>query len=73
MAAMSERMQITLNGHRQEVPASITVGELVRRLGLDRQPCAAEVNGEVVPVHQRNQRVLHEGDVVELVTLVGGG
>ena len=66
-------MRITVNGKEIEVEAGRTVGELIREMGLAGQPCAAEVNREVVPRRQHAERVLEDGDRVELVTLVGGG
>lgn len=66
-------MQITVNGELQEAPAGETVASLVERLGLAGSACAAEVNRQLVPRAQHTQRELHEGDSVEIVTLVGGG
>lgn len=66
-------MQITVNGELQEAPAGETVASLVERLGLAGSACAAEVNRQLVPRAQHTQRELHEGDSIEIVTLVGGG
>lgn len=65
-------MKLVLNGEEKETAAG-TVGELVRSLGLGGQAVAVEVNRQVVPRRQHDATTLHEGDVVELVTLVGGG
>lgn len=66
-------MQVVVNGARQEVPEGTTVSELVRKLGLSKHACAAEVNKALVPRREQEGRALADGDVVELVTLVGGG
>jgi thiamine biosynthesis protein ThiS len=67
-------MTVVVNGDRREVRDDMTVAALIRELGLTRGgPCAAEVNRELVPRREQERRVLREGDVVELVTLVGGG
>lgn len=66
-------MVVTINGKSGEAPEGETVAQLVARLGLAGQPCAVEVNRAVVPRREHAQRVLREGDVVEVVTLVGGG
>lgn len=66
-------MTLIVNGKPTELPEGESLSELIRRLGLAGQPCAAEVNRDVVPRRQHGERVLCEGDVVELVTLVGGG
>jgi sulfur carrier protein len=66
-------MKITVNGQERYVPEGISLGELIRELGLDKGACAAEVNAELVPRREHAGRGLQEGDRVELVTLVGGG
>ena len=64
--------QITLNGEPRTVEAT-DVQALQRELGLERQPVAIEVNAAVVPHAQKPDTLLHPGDRVEVVTLVGGG
>lgn len=66
-------MTITLNGEPKTVPDASTVRTLIESLGLGKSACAAEVNRELVPRRDHASRQLREGDVVELVTLVGGG
>ncbi len=66
-------MEVIVNGERIDLPDSATLEDLVRRLGLDRSACAAEVNKDLVPRRERAERRLREGDRVELVSLVGGG
>jgi thiamine biosynthesis protein ThiS len=56
-----------------ELPESTTVADLIARLGLSDAICAAEVDRELVPKNARSDRVLREGERVEVVTLVGGG
>jgi len=64
---------LTVNGESDEAGAGVTVMELLERRGLGGQPCAVEVNKELVPKREHGERVLEEGDRVEIVTLVGGG
>lgn len=66
-------MQIILNGEPHETGDAIAIPGLLGSLGLDTQPCAVEVNAHVVPRDRHPQCTLHEGDRVEIVTLVGGG
>jgi thiamine biosynthesis protein ThiS len=66
-------VKLTVNGQGKEVAERLTVGGLIRELGLERAACAAEVNRELVPKRQHEARELRDGDAVELVTLVGGG
>ena len=62
-----------MNGTEKTVPDGFTLGQLVRELGLEKNPIAIEVNRRVVPRDQHGETRLAEGDRLEIVTLVGGG
>jgi thiamine biosynthesis protein ThiS len=66
-------MRITVNGAPAEVPADVTIRELVSHLGFVEGPVAVEVNRAVVPRAQHAQRRVAAGDQVEIVHFVGGG
>jgi len=66
-------MQISVNGEPKEVPDGATVERLLDLIEVQRQQIAVEVNRELVPRSQHAARALAEGDVIEIVTLVGGG
>lgn len=66
-------MKVTINGEPKDLPQGITVRGVIQHLGLDKGACAAEVNKRLVPKREHEGRVLTEGDVVEVVSLVGGG
>jgi thiamine biosynthesis protein ThiS len=66
-------MQVVVNAEKVELPPGETVAALLARLMLDAHPCAVEVNQDLVPKRSHAQKELVEGDVIEIVTLVGGG
>ena len=66
-------MQVTINGQSRQVAENITVAELLGELRLEGRPVAVEVNLELVPRQRHVQHQLAEGDLLEIVTLVGGG
>lgn len=67
-------MKITVNGEKRVFPGSVTrIDQLLEALDLAGQAVAVELNEAVVPKKQHAQTDLSEGDVLELVTLVGGG
>ncbi|HLJ91763.1 MAG TPA: sulfur carrier protein ThiS [Gemmataceae bacterium] len=66
-------LQVTLNGEPQTLPDALTVADLVQRLGYDCRRIAVEVNCQVIPLLQQPMHRLASGDLVEIVTLVGGG
>lgn len=66
-------MKLTVNGDERELPDESRLPALLADLRLGDQPCAVEVNGQVVPKREHAACLLGEGDVIEIVTLVGGG
>jgi len=66
-------MNIHVNGQLREVVIGSTVAELLGELGVVQPHVAVELNLEVVPRAQHGDTRLHEGDRLEVVTLVGGG
>ncbi len=66
-------MKIQVNGQQRTFEDTCTVAVLLDELNLGGQPCAVEVNAAVVPRREHAERLLSDGDIVEIVTLVGGG
>jgi sulfur carrier protein len=64
---------IQFNGQPREVPRGATVAALLEQLGLRPAYVGVEINQELAPRSQHAQRVLEQGDRVEVVSLVGGG
>lgn len=69
----SRRMELFINGERRELAGVQTVADVVRALGLERAPCAVEVNRTLVPKSRHAEHALQPADRLEVVTLVGGG
>jgi len=65
-------MFVQVNGERREVPDGATVLELLRTLGV-RGRVAVERNGVVLRQAEHADVRIGEGDVLEVVTFVGGG
>lgn len=72
---MSDPSTITVNvnGQTRTIRAGGSLKDLITEAGLLGQPVAAEVNKIVIPFRKHEAHILHDGDVIELVTLVGGG
>ena len=66
-------MKLVINGEPREVQDGATVSELLRELGIERDRVAVEVNQAVVPKARHPEHRLAEGDLVEIVSFVGGG
>ncbi len=67
-------MKLTVNGEPHEMSENApSVRDLVVQLGFGDAPVAVEVNKQVVPKRDHETHALADGDVIEVVTLVGGG
>ena len=66
-------MNIVVNGEDKVIDPAWSVQQMLKAWGLEQSPCAVEINGELVPKRQHHQHQLNEGDVLEIVSLVGGG
>ena len=66
-------MKLLINGEEKNVGNVSTVAELLKFLNLEKAFVAVEVNRQLVPKAQHLDFVLRDGDILEIVTLVGGG
>ena len=66
-------MEILLNGEPRTVETSWTIADLLTDLKIENRYCAVERNCLVVPREVHAECKLQAGDVIEVVTLVGGG
>jgi thiamine biosynthesis protein ThiS len=66
-------MKITVNGEERELPPGATVAGLIAHFSLQPKKVAIERNREIVPRSLYDDTALAQGDVVEIVSFVGGG
>jgi thiazole synthase len=69
---MTASLSLTVNGEPRRSAAS-TIAALVGELGLKPEKVAVEHNGVIVPRSTLAQAPIADGDVLEIVTFVGGG
>lgn len=67
-----EAITLTVNGEARSVPAGTTVRGLLDLMNL-RGHAAVERNRAIVPRAEHPATALADGDVLEVVHLVGGG
>jgi thiamine biosynthesis protein ThiS len=70
---VGEEVKIVLNGSETEVAADATVGRVVDLVVRDRARVAVERNRAIVRRGAWDATPVGPGDVIEVVTLVGGG
>lgn len=67
-------MRLTVNGENRSFDGALpSVAALLERLSLPPGRVAVELNGRLVRRDERETTPLTDGDVLEIVTLVGGG
>ena len=66
-------MKLSVNGEDVMLDGPCSVARLLRQYELDAAPCAVEVNKALIPKREHEDCALADGDIIEIVTLVGGG
>ena len=73
MTEKGEAISITLNGEGREVPAGVTVAELLGQLDMRDRQVAVARNSEIVPRSDFEAVRIEDGDRIEIVQAIGGG
>ena len=63
---------VKINGN-QENAAGKTLAEYLETTSFDTRRIAVEINGEIVPKAQYANTLINDGDIIEVVSFVGGG
>ena len=66
-------ISLRVNGKDVELESPTPLLSYLDKLGVDARAVAVEHNGEIVERAGYEAVVLREGDVVEIVRMVGGG
>lgn len=61
-----------LNGQKQQIKDNISIKELLLELAVSG-PVAVELNRKVCPKALHPETIIKNGDIIEVVTIVGGG
>jgi sulfur carrier protein len=70
--AMAE-LQIRLNGEPRSCRPGLSLQELLLELGYQPRLVVVEHNGTILPRQAWPEQAVMESDVIEVVTIVGGG
>ena len=66
-------ISVSINGMARQFDTPVNVANLLDQMQLGGKRIAVECNGEIIPRGQFNQRLLADGDKLEIVVAVGGG
>jgi len=64
---------VTINGQPTTVAGPTTVAAYVETLPPNRRHVAVAINSEVIPRERWPDTTIDEGDIIEVVRMVGGG
>ncbi len=64
---------IIVNGTNMPISGNETVQSVIGRLNMDPTRIAVELNGDICPRTDYDSVILKKGDVMEIVSFVGGG
>jgi len=65
--------KIQLNGTPYEINHGTNLNELLKKLKIEKNKVAIEVNGEIVERKKYPNFILNRDDKVEIVHFIGGG
>jgi thiamine biosynthesis protein ThiS len=66
-------MKIIFNGHSREISNALTIRAFLDNLKLNPEIVAVELNLAIIPKNQYDNKIISEGDKIEIISFVGGG
>jgi sulfur carrier protein len=66
-------IQLKVNGEDINIEEGVSISALLIDQNISAQGIAVELNREIVPKGNHNETTLKEGDIMEIVKMVGGG
>ena len=66
-------MEIQVNGEKRHWDGPVTVLDLLEALGIHPATVAVERNLRIVLRDEMAREMIHDGDTIEIIRMVGGG
>jgi sulfur carrier protein len=66
-------MRITVNGKPREIDGEMDLPAFLRAFDVNPRLVAVAINGDVIPKGEYASARVRDGDVLEVVRMVGGG
>jgi len=67
------QMKIIINGVEKNYTSGLTLETLLIELGHANKKVAVEVNEEIIPRSELRNKLVVDGDKIEIINAVGGG
>ena len=66
-------IEVTIHGDKKSFSSGLSIAELLSELKLNSRAIAVEINQQIKPRDTHETTRIQDGDMLEIVTLVGGG
>ena len=66
-------VKISLNGTMKDLNEGTSILSLLKKSGADELKTVVQISGRIIGRSKYSQRKLKDGDIVELISFVGGG
>ena len=66
-------IEIVVNGEKERLKEETTIKEIVASLGYQEKSFAVAVNGTFVPLKEYEQKMIKNGDVIDILAPMVGG
>ena len=70
---ISKKLKVQLNGNNYRVDKGCTINKLLKRLKINNNKAAVELNGQIVDKKRYSHIRLKKNDRIEIVHFIGGG
>jgi sulfur carrier protein len=70
---ISKKLKIQLNGNNYQVESGFTINKLLKRLKINNNKAAVELNGQIADKKRYSYIKLKKNDRIEIVHFIGGG
>ena len=70
---ISKKLKIQLNGNNYQVESGFTINKLLKRLKINNNKAAVELNGQIADKKRYRNIKLKKNDKIEIVHFIGGG
>ena len=70
---ISKKLKVQLNGTHYQVNSGCTINKLLKRLKINNNKAAVELNGQIADKKRYSYIKLKKNDRIEIVHFIGGG
>lgn len=67
------KIQVSINGEKYQFLSPLKLTDLLENLDFSDKKIAIEINQALYPKNQFDKLSINNGDVIEIITAVGGG